>query len=225
MTADGNLRRDGPSAILVDRESATCRFIRTDRAATFPINETHSDMVKFRQGSHDYNIVVSKLWTILCLNRQSENGKDMFFQSNDQRLTPDESNQRTASQNSQGMSPSRVQQRIPKTLSAGRLQKVFLNISRLTDTAYFEAFRRESTLTTTEEEALKSTTDDDVLQVIRSLQNAQEESGNLMYMGRLEPILLSMQQFGGVAGSLGWLNHNSHAMAYVWVSLVCLFCN
>jgi hypothetical protein len=103
-------------------------------------------------------------------------------------------------------------------------RKVNSNISRLTGIADFECFSRESTLTYMEEEALKSTTIDDARQVISGLQTAQEESGDLMYMGRLEPTLVSMQQFGEVAESLKMFNDVSHAMAYVWVSLVCLGC-
>lgn len=43
-----------------------------------------------------------------------------------------------------------------------------------------------------------------------------------MYVRRLEPILVSMQQFGEVAKSLEMFDHVSHAMAYVWVSFICL---
>ena len=65
ITKDGKIDRNGPRAILVSRESATCRYIDTDRSATFPIDETHSDMVKFTRNSHYYDVVIDKLSHIL----------------------------------------------------------------------------------------------------------------------------------------------------------------
>jgi hypothetical protein len=73
----GKIDRNGPPNILVSRSSATCGFVDTDPSVTFPIDATHSDMVKFRRGSRYYHTVVSKLTAILDLlpmgaNRSSQ---------------------------------------------------------------------------------------------------------------------------------------------------------
>ena len=62
---DGKIDRNGWPAILVNRESATCRFTKSNPAVTFPINATHSDMVKFTKGSPLTDVVISKLSKIL----------------------------------------------------------------------------------------------------------------------------------------------------------------
>jgi hypothetical protein len=122
MTRDGNPRRDGPPAILVDRSSATCRLFETNRAATFPINETHSDMVKFRQGSHYYGIVISKLLSILSLRRQVEHGNNISLQGSDERLTiSDDFDQVTAGRSLPGALPTSAQQRMSRKLLTGKL--------------------------------------------------------------------------------------------------------
>jgi len=64
--------RNGPPAILVSRDSATCKFIETDPSITFPIDETHSDMVKFTKGSQYYRVVISKLSSIISLTPAEE---------------------------------------------------------------------------------------------------------------------------------------------------------
>ena len=56
----------------MSRESATCRYIDTDRHVTFPIDETHSNMVKFTRNSPDYEIVIDKLCRILEIMRGAE---------------------------------------------------------------------------------------------------------------------------------------------------------
>ncbi|KAK3684319.1 hypothetical protein B0T22DRAFT_493833 [Podospora appendiculata] len=84
-TGDGTIGRHGPPAILVSRESATCRFNEIDPSITLPMNATHSDMVKFTRDHLHYHDVISKLLDILSstrtfnerssldnLNRQSE---------------------------------------------------------------------------------------------------------------------------------------------------------
>ncbi|VUC22222.1 unnamed protein product [Clonostachys rosea] len=51
----------GPLAILVNSRSATCRLDEKNPSMTFPINETHSEMVKFPKGCALCKIVCSKL--------------------------------------------------------------------------------------------------------------------------------------------------------------------
>ncbi|RWA11742.1 hypothetical protein EKO27_g3362 [Xylaria grammica] len=58
---DGSYLRSGPEAILVTKESATRSYYHLRTTATFPINENHSDMVKFRQDDRNLHIVLSKL--------------------------------------------------------------------------------------------------------------------------------------------------------------------
>jgi hypothetical protein len=50
------------------------------------------------------------------------------------------------------------------------------------------------------------------------MQTDQERQGSLMYMKRLEPFLLSIQQFGKAAQDTGAFVDLRLAMAYVWVS-------
>ena len=59
--------RQGPPTILVNRRSATCGYVEMDSSVTFPINATHSDMVKFSPDSQDYHTVISRLKSILSL--------------------------------------------------------------------------------------------------------------------------------------------------------------
>lgn len=118
MTKDGNPRRDGPPAILVDQLSATCRLVETNRAAVFPIAATHSDMVKFEQGSRYYTIVISKLLSILSLRRQVDHQNNISLQSSDDRHTiSDNFDQRSLP----GASPSRVHPRMLRKLLTGML--------------------------------------------------------------------------------------------------------
>ncbi|KAI0466703.1 hypothetical protein F4859DRAFT_496404 [Xylaria cf. heliscus] len=58
---DGSYSRSGPEEILVTKESATRSHYRLRTPVTFPINENHSDMVKFRQDDLNLHIVLSKL--------------------------------------------------------------------------------------------------------------------------------------------------------------------
>ncbi|KAK3321504.1 hypothetical protein B0T19DRAFT_374928 [Cercophora scortea] len=74
-TADGEINRDGPPAILVSRESATCRFNEIDPSTTLPINASHSDMVKFPRDHRHYHDVISKLFDILPSARDGGSGQ------------------------------------------------------------------------------------------------------------------------------------------------------
>ncbi|KAI0155141.1 hypothetical protein GGR57DRAFT_88992 [Xylariaceae sp. FL1272] len=58
---DGSYSRSGPEEILVTKESATRRLHHLSTPATFPINENHSDMVKFQRDDRNLQIVLSKL--------------------------------------------------------------------------------------------------------------------------------------------------------------------
>ncbi|KAI1126898.1 hypothetical protein F5Y10DRAFT_243740 [Nemania abortiva] len=58
---DGHYSRSGPEDILVTKDSATRKSHHLRTPATFPVNESHSDMVKFRQDDPNLLIVLSKL--------------------------------------------------------------------------------------------------------------------------------------------------------------------
>ncbi|KAL7627351.1 hypothetical protein AAE478_001543 [Parahypoxylon ruwenzoriense] len=58
---DGTWDRNGPSEILVTPESATCRKIYESPHLTLPINENHSDMVKFTRSNHFSRPILDKL--------------------------------------------------------------------------------------------------------------------------------------------------------------------
>lgn len=76
-----------------------------------------------------------------------------------------------------------------------------------------------SSLTEAEENDFTSATFGVVRDVIRELQMEQERKENLMYMKRLEPFLVSMQQFCEVAKAVEVFFRVSYIMAYIWVSL------
>jgi hypothetical protein len=63
MSEAGIWERNGPPALLVDQQSAV--LIESDPQHCFPINENHSDMVKFSDDSREYRIVVERLHTLL----------------------------------------------------------------------------------------------------------------------------------------------------------------
>lgn len=63
MSELGNWERTGPKALLVDKQSA----VQDDSNPQdcFPINENHSDMVKFSDGSSEYDTVITFLHSTL----------------------------------------------------------------------------------------------------------------------------------------------------------------
>jgi hypothetical protein len=63
MSELGNWERTGPKELLVDKQSA----VQDDSNPQdcFPINENHSDMVKFSDGSPEYDTVITFLHSIL----------------------------------------------------------------------------------------------------------------------------------------------------------------
>src|SRR2546423_13073826 len=59
MTETGTWERKGPYELLVDRNSAI--QADSDPGNCFPINEDHSDMVKFADDSSEYRVVIGFL--------------------------------------------------------------------------------------------------------------------------------------------------------------------
>ena len=63
MTETGTWERKGPYELLVDRNSAI--QADSDPGNCFPINEDHSDMVKFADDSSEYRVVIGFLNTLI----------------------------------------------------------------------------------------------------------------------------------------------------------------
>ncbi|KAI0881327.1 uncharacterized protein GGS22DRAFT_172943 [Annulohypoxylon maeteangense] len=62
----------GPEVVLVTPESATRGLLKVNESQTFPLNENHSNIVKFSRGHEDYGVVVNKLAQICCLDPTSD---------------------------------------------------------------------------------------------------------------------------------------------------------
>jgi hypothetical protein len=85
MSEAGIWERNGPSALLVDQQSAV--HMESDPQHCFPINENHSDMVKFSDDSRDYWIVVERLHTLLQtahIDLTTPSGSELFRPSHDE---------------------------------------------------------------------------------------------------------------------------------------------
>ncbi|CAK37376.1 uncharacterized protein An01g13700 [Aspergillus niger] len=169
---DGQLARDGSTAILVSPESATCGFVNINPAVTFPINASHSDMVKFNQDSHYYSIVRAKLSQILRPTPQPQDDIDADGQS--------------------------------------------CNVLHTVSDDVIRPFQQiDSTSTTT---SLAGSLP--LLQPPRSIFGKRnlELSRDMKYMARLEPFLVSMEQFGQLTEDILLFSSSSNSMAYVWAT-------
>lgn len=84
--------------------SATSRRIQDAQEYTFPINDTHSEIVKFTKGSQDLNVVVSKVDSILGIPRSGQIGaKEVISsESNIETIKQPESSARTGSNPAEG---------------------------------------------------------------------------------------------------------------------------
>src|SRR3982074_611715 len=85
MSEAGVWERNGPSVLLVDQQSAV--LTESDPQHCFPINENHSDMVKFSDDSGEYRIVVDRLHTLLQTAHMSPTtppGSELFRPSHDE---------------------------------------------------------------------------------------------------------------------------------------------
>ncbi|KAI1778487.1 hypothetical protein F4818DRAFT_302826 [Hypoxylon cercidicola] len=61
MKPDKSFAREGPEEVLVSKDSATRSLYASRSSALFPINENHSDIVKFREGDPTFLIIADKL--------------------------------------------------------------------------------------------------------------------------------------------------------------------
>lgn len=61
MRVDGAWKLEGPMKKLVPKSSATCSHFGELPSEQFPITASHSDMVKFEEGSSDYKLIRNHL--------------------------------------------------------------------------------------------------------------------------------------------------------------------
>ncbi|KAL4879458.1 hypothetical protein BJY04DRAFT_220054 [Aspergillus karnatakaensis] len=203
VNASGEVGRHGSEAILVSRESATCRLVHNNDSVTIPINATHSDMVKFERGSHYFDIVISKLSHILSSTRYvqqpiSEAESPFGFNAGEH-----------------SVSGAQMETRNVRSLSTSGRQEPLRDKLK----AVLRDFTRKSKLSDSEEADIRGTTYVDIQEAIGELQAFQEQKENQLYMGRTKPFLLSMQQLGDVAEHLGMVLGGSDLMNYVWGSM------
>lgn len=79
-------------------------------------------------------------------------------------------------------------------------------------------FRRTTGLTEAEEADFKSTSFASLQDFIRALQEEQERNGNMMYMRRLEPFLVSMKEYVEAVKVAEVFVDISDVISYLWVS-------
>ncbi|KAI1440544.1 hypothetical protein F5Y02DRAFT_402664 [Annulohypoxylon stygium] len=66
----------GPEVVLVTPSSATRGLLEVNESQTFPLNENHSNIVKFTWGHEDYGVVVKKLAHICCLEPAGDDSEE-----------------------------------------------------------------------------------------------------------------------------------------------------
>ncbi|RYC59593.1 hypothetical protein CHU98_g6631 [Xylaria longipes] len=79
---DGHYSRSGPEEILVTKKSATRNLYHLRTSETFQIDENRSNMVKFRRGDPNLQIVKSKLRGICERYKARRNGKQSVHEAN-----------------------------------------------------------------------------------------------------------------------------------------------
>lgn len=207
----------------MSRESATCRLIENNSSVTFPINATHSGMVKFTKDHHYYHVVVSKLRTILSVSLEERQGTPNTA------TTPNRSDlweDLPLGTGSQGPN------RLPVGDRDGRKNSKFNphgrffgrimccpSLMTLFPLAELDSFRRITGLAASDQRDFANTTFAQVEGVVRDIQSEQERQGSLMYMRRLQPFLVSMQQFHNTAQRADAFVELPLAIAYIWVSI------
>ncbi|KAI9148085.1 DNA repair protein RAD5B [Paramyrothecium foliicola] len=201
--ASGKVDRNGPLAILVSRESATCRLNDTDPSVTFPINATHSDMVKFTRDSHYYHIVISKLSEILSLLESEEIAANVI-------PSPGVEQPALAAASNEGP--------IEPTSQASTLVplQTFPGQHKRSLASEVERFKRDAILTVAEEESFNDASFFTVQLFLRELQAEQAKNGSLIHLKRLEPILNSTQQLEESFDSFNVLVDTPLAMGFIW---------
>ncbi|CAG8962046.1 hypothetical protein HYFRA_00005088 [Hymenoscyphus fraxineus] len=191
---DGKLDRNGPPAILVSPDSATCKLIETNPSITFPIDETHSDMTKFKRDSEYYHIVISKLSSILEFPIFEKHGTDPVPCSN----------------LSMSLTSSRDNAENPKGPMLGSYKKP----SAKPLESELEAFK--GVIYPKADEEFKATDFDSLQAFVVSLQQKQEQDGSLMYMRRLEPFMVAMQEYVKLISDAKVSVNTADMISYLW---------
>ncbi|KAI0971965.1 hypothetical protein F4678DRAFT_430685 [Xylaria arbuscula] len=83
-------------------------------------------------------------------------------------------------------------------------------------TAQLEIFKRLAVVTAAEEMKFLSATFATIQEIASEIQVSQEEKRSLMYMQRLGPILISLQQFSEILEATGITFGLNNPMAYIW---------
>ena len=83
--------------------------------------------------------------------------------------------------------------------------------------AELEAFKRIAALTETETVEFKLTTIVTLKDFIRGLHEDQERKGNMMYLRRLEPFLVSMEEYCRIVENTEVFVNATDISAYLWV--------
>lgn len=79
-------------------------------------------------------------------------------------------------------------------------------------------FKRTTCITDVEEDEFNATSFGSLQDFIRNLQQEQERNGRMMYMKRLEPFLVSMNEYMEVVRYADVFVNTSDVVSYLWVS-------
>ena len=203
---------------MVNRGSATCRLLEKDPSVTFPINTTHSEMVKFTKDSHYYHVVVYKLRKILApspkISRTTTDSVSIVVASQSSNISGTDSLVDVGAEHAPRAFGSRYN---PNGILSPHERSFSLKLTLVAD---IDDFRRVTGLSDSQHHNFARTTFSTVQGVVREMQTDQERQGSLMYMKRLEPFLLSMQQFSKAVQDTGTFVDLPLAMACVWVSIL-----
>ena len=95
--------------------------------------------------------------------------------------------------------------------------------AKLTTAEYYfaaelDVFRRTTGLTEAEEAEFRNTSFASLLYFIRTLQEQQDRDGNMIYMKRLEPFLVSMSEYVEAIEVAGVIADTSDLISYLWAS-------
>ncbi|GKZ39023.1 hypothetical protein AbraIFM66950_011681 [Aspergillus brasiliensis] len=196
--AANRLIRDGPAVKLVSEKSATCGFIKTNSTVIFPINFSHSNMVKFSQDSHYLGVVQDKLSQILQI---APHGTSYEAQGSN---VP-----HIASNDVTGLS-----YRIDSAGTTGSATtSLQLGSSSHSSIADVEMFKRNSGLTESEAKGFAKTTQTVLLPAAREItQSEQWHNNQPTLITQLDQSISSMEKFGQVAQEIDSFSNGSNTI-------------
>ncbi|KAH8586238.1 hypothetical protein B0O99DRAFT_644911 [Bisporella sp. PMI_857] len=195
---DGTIDRNGMPTILVSKDSATCGT--PIPSMTFPINETHSDMVKFTKDSEYYHIVVSRLNIIFGPQPPDTHN----------------TNHNPTSIHQSTLDIEKASDALAVKASPISTSKKYQNKYKNSLKAELDAFKRATGLTDAEESDFKATSFASLQDFIRNLQAEQEQTKSMRYMKRLEPFLNLMKEYVEIVEATELFVDVSDAISYLW---------